>query len=190
MKTKFIQYLSIILLFPGCMFYSFKGSLPAHIHSISLSPVINESTEYLVAEMLNDELNRLMAKENVLDIVRTDLSDSQLEILITSVTDRPYTVSLSDKLGMEEVDEWRLTISTKVSWYDIKKNELLLEKNMSSWGIYAPGLDISSDNLDNDGDNLIDSEDSDEVGSARESAMKISIQRLTEDIVSEITNIW
>ena len=61
---------------------------------------------------------------------------------------------------------------------------------MSSWGIYAPGLDISSDNLDNDGDNLIDSEDSDEVGSARESAMKISIQRLTEDIVREITNIW
>ena len=91
---------------------------------------------------------------------------------------------------MEEVEEWRLTISTKVTWYDIKRDEILLKKQMSSWGVYSPGVDISNDNLDNDNDSLIDSEDSDEVGSPRESAMNISVRRLTEDIVNEITNTW
>jgi hypothetical protein len=51
-------------------------------------------------------------------------------------------------------------------------------------------VDISTDNIDNDGDNLIDSEDSDEIGSPRESALSISVRRLTEDIVNEITNTW
>ncbi len=172
------------------MFYSFKGSLPAHIHSISLAPVMNESTEFSAAEILNDELNRLMVGENVLDLVMPDQADSKLEVVITSVTDRPFTIALSDNLGMEEVEEWRITISTKLTWYDIKRDEILLEKMMSSWGVYAPGVDISTDNLDNDGDNLIDSDDSDEVGSPRESAMGISIRRLTEDIISEISNTW
>jgi len=62
---------------------------------------------------------------------------------------------------------------------------------MSSWGSYLPGVDIGTDGIDNDGDNLIDSEeDSDEIGSPRESALSISVRRLTEDIVNEITNTW
>ena len=190
MKTRFIFWVSLVFLFSSCMYYSFRGSLPSHINSISIAPVLNESTEFSAAEILNDELNQLMIRENVLDIVRPDYADSQLEVVIISVTDRPFTVTLSDELGMEEVEEWRLTISTRVTWYDIKRNEILLEKKMSSWGIYAPGVDISTDNLDNDGDSLIDSEDSDEVGSPRESAMDISVRRLTEDIISEITNTW
>ena len=190
MKPKIILYFISVLLLPACMFYSFRGSLPPHIHSISLAPVVNESTEFSAAEILNDELNELMVAENVLDIVSPDKADSQLEVVITSVKDRPYTVSLSDELGMEEVEEWRLTVSTRVTWYDIKRDEILLEKRMTSWGVYAPGVDISTDGLDNDGDNLIDSEDSDEVGSPRESAINISVRRLTEDILSEITNTW
>ena len=191
MKPKIILYFSSVLLFPACMFYSFRGSLPSHIHSISLAPVVNESTEFSAAEILNVELNELMVAENVLDIVSPDKADSKLEVVITSVKDRPYTVSLSDELGMEEVEEWRITVSTRVTWYDIKRDEILLEKRMTSWGVYLHGVDISTDGLDNDGDNLIDSEeDSDEIGSPRESALSISVRRLTEDIVNEITNTW
>ncbi len=91
---------------------------------------------------------------------------------------------------MEEVEEWKLTIKTSITWYDLKRDEILFEKKMSSWGSYTPGVDISTDNIDNDGDNLIDSEDSDEIGSPRESALSISVRRLTEDIVNEITNTW
>ena len=86
------------------MFYSLKGSLPAHINSISLAPVNNESAEFAAAEVLNEELNELMINENVLDIVSPEDADSRLEITINSVTDIPYTVNLSSNL-MEEVEE-------------------------------------------------------------------------------------
>lgn len=88
------------------------------------------------------------------------------------------------------MEEWKLTIKASIIWYDVKRDEVLLEKNMSSWGSYLPGVDISTDGIDNDGDNLIDSKDSDETGSPRESALSISVRRLTEDIVNEITNTW
>ena len=55
----------------------------------------------------------------------------------------------------------------------------------TQWGQHQLEIDI-----DNDGDNLIDSEDSDEIGSPRESALSISVRRLTEDIVNELTNTW
>ena len=186
-----LKIIIIIFLLQGCFFYSMRGSLPAHINSISLAPVVNESAEFAVAEILNDELNELMVNENVLDIVMPEQADSRLEVVIISVTDKPYTVSLSSEYGMEEVEEWKLTIKTTVTWYDVKRDEVLLEKKMSSWGSYLPGVDISTDGIDNDGDNLIDiEEDSDEIGSPRESALSISVRRLTEDIVNEITNTW
>ena len=146
-----------------------------------------------------------MMSENVLDIVLPEQADSRLKVVITNVTDKPYTVSLSNS-GMEEVEEWKLTIITIVIWYDLKRDEILFEKKMNSWGSYTPGVDIGSDGLDNDGDcpgdsnsdgcrccagdDKIDENDTDETGAPRESAMIISVRRLTEDIVSEITNTW
>ena len=185
-----VKFIIIIIFFQGCYFYSMRGSLPVHINSISLAPVVNESTEFDVADILNEELNELMVNENVLDIVMPEHADSHLEVVVISVSDRPYTVTLSSDLGMEEVEEWKLTIKAAVTWYDVQRDEILLEKKMSNWGSYLPGVDISTDDIDNDGDNLIDSEDSDETGSPRESALKISVQRLTTDIVNEITNTW
>ena len=185
-----VKIIIIVGLFQGCFFYSMRGSLPAHINSISLAPVVNESAEFAVAEILNDELNELMVNENVLDIVMPEQADSHLEAVITSVTDKPYTVTLSSDLSMEEVEEWKLTIKVTITWYDLKRDEILIKKKMTSWGSYLPGVDISTDGIDNDGDNLIDSEDSDEIGSPRESALSISVRRLTEDIVNEITNTW
>ena len=186
----FIKLLIFLFLSTGCMFYSIKGSLPVHIQSIALSPVINESAEFSVSDILNSELNELMISQNILDILPSDKADSYLEIIIVSVTDKPYTVTLSNELGMEEVEEWKLSIKTNIKWHDMTRDEILFSKQMVGWGSYKPGVDISTDNIDNDGDSLIDSDDSDEVGSPRESALNISVRRLTEDIVNEITNTW
>ena len=117
-----------ILFFQGCLFYSTRGSLPVHINSISLAPVVNESAEFLAAEILNEELNELMVNENVLDIVLPEQADSRLEVVILSVTDRPYTVTLAEDLGMEEVEEWKLTIKTSIQWFDLRRDEILFEK--------------------------------------------------------------
>ena len=189
MIQNLLKIIIVMGLFQGCWFYSIKGSLPVHIHSISLAPVTNESAEFSAAVILNEELNELMVNENVLDIVLPEQADSRLEVVITSVTDKPYTVTLSGQ-GLEEVEEWKLTIKTSVTWYDLKRDEILFQKQMSSWGSYTPGVDISTDGLDNDGDGIVDGDDSDESGSPRESALDISVRRLSEDIINEITNTW
>ena len=153
-----------------------------------------------IYQSIIDELNRqrntieLIASENftsqnVLDIVGLEDADSQLDVVILSVTDKPYTITLSE-VGMEEVEEWKLTVKIMLQWYALKRDEILITKQMSSWGSYTPGIDIGTDGLDNDGDSLIDDEDSDENGSPRESALGISVRRLTNDIVNEITNTW
>ena len=51
-------------------------------------------------------------------------------------------------------------------------------------------IDISIDNIDNDMDGFIDSEDSDEYGSPRESALKISADKITDTIINELISNW
>ena len=189
MINNLIKVILLFIFVQGCWFYSIKGSLPAHINSIAIAPIINESAEFSAAVILNEVLNESMMNENVLDIVLSEEADSRLEIVIKSISDKPYTISLSEE-GIEEVEQWKLNIKVIVTWYDLKHDNKIFEKQMVNWGSYSPGIDISTDGLDNDGDNLIDSEDSDESGSPRESALNISINRLIDDIVNEITNTW
>ena len=60
------------LIFSSCTYYSFKGSLPANIDNISISPIINESTEYVVTDILDEQIYNILLKENVLKLVSID----------------------------------------------------------------------------------------------------------------------
>ena len=88
------------------------------------------------------------------------------------------------------MEEWRITIKANVVWYDMTKDEAFFDRVFTSWGAYGSGVDISTDNIDNDGDGLVDSEDDDEFGSPRESALEVAIRKLSEDIINEITSTW
>ena len=174
----------------SCGYYSLKGSLPAHIQSISISPVINETGEFGVSESLEDQITDIMISENVLDLASADRADSQLDITITSVMDKPYTYSISDNSAYEQVDEWRITVKAQVTWYDLTRDEAFFEKQFSAYGAYGTGVDISTDKIDNDNDGLVDGEDDDEFGSPRESALVFAIRNISEDIINEVTSTW
>ena len=179
----------ILPLLMACGFYSMKGTIPTHIQSVSISPIKNESSEFAVADLLGESINQQMIEENILKLVGQDNAHSQLDIIITSVTDLPYTYSLNTK-ETEDVDEWKITIQAKIKWSDLRKDEPLVDRQLSSFGIYGTGVDISSDGIDNDSDGLIDDEDSDEFGSPRESAVRIAVEKITELIINEITSTW
>tara|TARA_B100000945_G_C20362684_1_gene587972 strand:- start:33 stop:629 length:597 start_codon:yes stop_codon:yes gene_type:complete len=185
-----VLVLLLIIFNIQCGIYSFRGSIPSHIKSVALTPVINESAEFSVTELLSEQLNTFMIRENVLSINSLDLSDSKLDIIIKSIIDEPHTYNIGRDDFIENVEEWKISIIANVIWYDIKNDEILFDKNFSNWGSYSAGVDIGTDGLDNDGDGLVDEDDSDEFGSPRESALNISIRRLTEDIVNEITSTW
>ena len=183
------KFLFILPLLMACGFYSVKGTIPAHIQSISISPIKNESTEFAVADLLGELINAQMITENILKLTGQDEAHSQLDVIIKSVTDMPYTYSLNAEEG-EHVDEWKITIKAQVKWSDLKNDEPLVDRQLSSFGIYGTGVDISSDGIDNDSDGLTDSEDSDEFGSPRESAVRIAVEKITELIINEITSTW
>jgi len=179
------------LIFSSCTYYSFKGSLPANIDNISISPIVNESTEYVVTDILDEEIYNILLKENVLKLVSIDNAKSKLNITIKSVTDKYYTYSLGD-VQYEIVDEWKISVKAKVEWYDLLENKVIFSKEMTSFGIYSTnsGNDISVDGIDNDQDGLTDNEDNDEFGPPRESALKIASKKLSENIIANITSTW
>ena len=177
------------LIFSSCTYYSFKGSLPANIDNISISPIVNESTEYVVTDILDEQIYNILLKENVLKLVSIDNAKSKLNITIKSVTDKYYTYSLGD-VQYEIVDEWKISVKAKVEWYDLLENKVIFSKEMTSFGIYSTnsGNDISVDGIDNDQDGLTDNEDNDEFGPPRESALKIASKKLSENIIANITS--
>jgi hypothetical protein len=181
--------LFILPLFMACGFYSMKGTIPAHIQSISISPIKNESTEFAVADIVGESINAQMMAENILKLTGQDDAHSQLDVIIKSVTDMPYTYSLNTEES-EHVDEWKITIKAQVKWLDLKNDKPLVDRQLSSFGIYGTGVDISTDGIDNDSDGLTDDEDSDEFGSPRESAVRIAVEKITELIINEITSTW
>ena len=83
---KVLLFLSILLLY-SCGFYSLKGSLPAHVKSISVSPVVNESPEFGVSENVGEQISSMLISENVLNVTGEDIADSRLNVYIKSVLD-------------------------------------------------------------------------------------------------------
>ena len=192
MKNK-ILYIITLLLVSSCSFYSFKGSVPSHIDSITISPIINNSKEYIVLDVLNTEIYNTFLSENVLKLTDINNAKSRLEINIISVIDNPFTYSLDGNSNFyEQVSEWKITIKAKVNWYDMIKDEFIFSKEISSFGIYSTnsGTDISNDGIDNDQDGFIDSEDDDEFGPPRDSALKIASKKMSENIVANIVSTW
>ena len=190
MKFRFIVFLFILI--PGCSFYSFKGSIPAHINSVYISPIKNNTPESAVSDLIKTELQSSFINENILKLLSGDNSDSRLDLTVTLFTDRPYSYNIDEisSTGYEVVDRYRVDIKVKVKWHDIKNDILLFDQEFSGWASYDPQKDIGSDGIDNDNDSFIDEKDDDEFGLPRESAIKIASRQISESIINNIISTW
>ena len=184
-----INKVLIFLLLTSCSYYSLKGSLPAGVHSIYIANVVNDTSEFIAAEKLSQIFIEDLLSENILKITSSDLADSQIDIIISKIDDKPFSIS-SNNSQSELVEEWKLTMYINIVWFNMNTGDEIINKSLSSWAAYGTGQDIGSDGIDNDGDNLIDSDDSDEFGSPRESALRIAASKLSEKIINELTSTW
>ena len=167
----------------SCGIYSFSGSIPPHIKSISIPLFLNETAEFGIAEAVTDEVTNVFLEENILKI--SDQGDSILRGSIKKVEDKPYTYS-----EMEEVLEYRYSVGISVEWFDVREEKVLITKNYTNWGAYSLTADVASDGIDNDGDGKVDSDDPDESGDARELAMKAAVTKISESIINDIVSTW
>ena len=185
---KYLTYFVLLLIISSCSFYSLKGTIPSHISNVYIQPIINQSSDQDISDLIDDELNNLLISQNILEIVDYNSADSKIEITILNLSDTPYT--LSEGGVFEKVDEWKLSVKIRVKWSDYKKGDIIFDSNLNEWGIYGDSLDISNDGIDNDGDGLIDSEDGDENGAPRDSAKLIAANKIAESILSKMTSTW
>ena len=189
-RRKYILTIYSFIIFSGCSFYSFKGSLPENIKSIYLSQINNETSEYMITNLLNETIRNRLISQNILDIVDEFNSDSQLNIIIKAVDDIPNVYNSSEN-QYEIVEQWKLNIKVKIIWKDIYNDKSIFDKEIIEWAMYNnSGIDVSMDNIDNDLDGLIDSEDSDEYGSSREAALRIVSNKISDRIINELTSTW
>ena len=186
---KNLSYLiAISMLMNSCVFYSVKGTIPVHIKNIYIKPISNKSIDPEIVDLLDNQLNQLLINENVLEISDYSNADSKITITVLEVMDLPYTLSKGDIF--EKVNEWKFLVKIKVKWSDYTKGEIIFDLVLNEWGIYGDSLDISNDGIDNDGDGLIDSEDSDENGAPRDTAKSIAANKISESILAKITSTW
>lgn len=169
----------------GCGIYSFTGSIPPHIKTISIPLFVNETAEFGIAESITDEVTNTFLEENILKVGESDQSDSELKGTIKKVDDSPYTYSET-----EEVLEYRFSVTIQVEWFDVSRKKILLKKNYTNWGSYSLTQDIASDGIDNDGDGEIDAEDPDEVGDPRVLATRVAVGKISADIINDIVSSW
>ena len=185
---KYLGYFILLFIINSCSFYSLKGTIPSHINNIYIQPIINQSSDQDISDLIDDKLNDLLISQNILEIVDYDSADSKIEITILNISDIPYTLSQGGTF--EKVDEWKFSVKIKVKWLDYKKGDVIFDVDFNELGIYGDSLDISNDGIDNDGDGLIDDEDSDENGAPRDSAKLIAANKIAESILSKITSTW
>ena len=189
--NKLFYVISLLMILSSCVFYSLKGTIPVHIKNIYIQPIKNNSIDQEIVDLLDNELNQLLINQNILEIVEYDEADSKIEITILEVSDLPYTINKNEEGQFDtEVTEWKLSVKVNAIWLDFKKGETLFDGNINEWGIYGNDLEISTDGIDNDGDGLIDSEDTDEIGAPRNSARLIAVNKIAEKILTKITSTW
>lgn len=180
----------VIIFISGCSIYSFKGSLPANVDTIYISPIINSTSEYMLSNMLNEKINEQLIRKNILKVTEFYSSDSKLDVAIKLVEDVPSSY-LSNINSYEVIKQWKLNVRINIIWLNNYENDIILDKDFTEWAMYDnSGLDIGSDGIDNDADGLVDAEDSDEYGSSREAALRIVANSITNRIIEELISNW
>lgn len=161
-RLLFCTLMGWALLVTGCM-YSFKGSLPPHIKSIAIPLFENQTAEYRINETITDLLVQQFLEENILRVEDEETADSVLEGAVTRIDDSPYTYNEA-----EQVQDYRVSITLEITWYDAVKDENRLEKSFSGWGVY----------------------DAQQATTTREDGIQEAIDKIADDIINTITANW
>ena len=181
---KIVNFVSIFLIV-GCSYYSMAGSIPANIKNVNIPLIENDTAEFEISENLTSKIIQEIAIQNILKITDDNNSDSTILGVITTASDGPFSFDIN-----EQVDEYRFSLSLKITWIDNENEKNLIEKTFTGFGNYSINNDPSSDGIDNDNDGILDENDDDEFGDSRELAINIAINKIASDVVNSILSTW
>jgi len=140
----FMLILSMSALSLRCGIYSFKGSLPPHLHTIAIPLFENRTAEFGVPEELTDAVIEKFTQDNSLKIADRSNADVILEGTIVRINDRAGAYN-----SQERVQDLKIYITVSIKCIDQVKRQVLWEERLTQWGSYDPseGPDARLDGL-------------------------------------------
>jgi Lipopolysaccharide-assembly len=103
--------------------YTFSGTtLPGHLKTITINPVINQTLDPILAENLTQELIKGFQSRSSLRQVNSG-GHSELTVTLTSFTRSPYTTSGA------AVTNYQINLAATVKFYDHVKGQMIYEEN-------------------------------------------------------------
>ncbi len=165
------RILPILLILVSCGIYSFKGSIPDHLHDLELVTFKNLTTEFAVETDIEEALTERMFNEQLLPLSAKETPDSRIEGKINSITDKPNSFDEN-----ENILEYRLEFRGEIVWYDLVRDSELFKKNYTVFGTY-----FSEDE---------NATRSDAEKLEREDAYDEAIEKLIDLIIESMTEEW
>ncbi|MBS1518796.1 MAG: hypothetical protein JSS91_11970 [Bacteroidetes bacterium] len=166
-KLNILSLLLCIIMISGCGVYGFRGNNPPKgINSIAVPTAQDVSgfSSPTMAETFTERLKSRIISDNTFRVADKNFSDAVLNCTITNVRDEASVISTGDN-----VTQRKIIMTIKVSFEDLKKQKLIWEKNFENYGEYASnGSDFSQ----------------------RSDGIAIAIEKISEDIVIDLTSNW
>ncbi len=160
-----VLFVLSVALLSGCV-YSFKGgSVPAHLKTIAI-PLVQDQSGYgdpILRDGLTQQLVDRFTNDNTLQIADRNTADSILEGVVVDVKDEASVVQAG-----EQVTARRITLKVRVTFQDLKLRKKIWEKDFNNWGDYPSGGGLTQ----------------------RNDGVKEAIRKLTEDILNETVAGW
>ena len=184
MKLNNIYISSLIYLFlSGCSFYSIKGSIPNHLNTVVIDPIINDSSEYTIGQKFENQFIQSLINENLLRISDFENADSKLEFKITDLSDKPYTLNETNFNTI--VEQWEIIITIEFAWFDLINQVDIVNKNIKESIVY----DLNNSNIVNNSfENDVTEKTS--IVSSRQEAVEKCILNLSDRVITELTSTW
>ncbi len=128
-KLLFIGFMAVYWL-SGC--YTFTGTtLPGHLKTIQVEPVVNQTLDPILAERLTRALIDGFQGRSALRAV----NQNGHCLLVTTL--KTYTHEIYNTSGQDVID-YRIDISASVRFVDVVKNKVLFEEeNLPGFGTYS-----------------------------------------------------
>ena len=178
----YISFLAYLLL-SGCSLYSIKGSIPAHLNTVVINPLINESSEYTIGQKFESQFIQSFINENLLSISDFENADSKLEFKITDLSDKPYTLNETNSNTI--VAQWEISITIHVIWFDFINQKDIVNRDLTESIVY--NLDNSSIVNESFNSNVTEKI---AIVSSRDEAVEKCIINLSERVITELTSTW
>lgn len=124
----------------GCT-YTFSTLLPAHINTIAIPILSNETIEYGLEERLTEQLVDEFMRDNHLRVVESGDSDSVLEGAVTDYRRSAYSYDQQEQVIQYQVEVW-----VNVAYRDAVRDEVIWEgERIRGWGTYFASTESEED---------------------------------------------